>query len=294
MHLAHTYIGIDTVERLALGILYLIHHIVEERRLGAPQLGLLQRHNYRHALHRCRLGMRHDLPAITNFNRKGIPTCDIIICRDYYYLFIVDIGYDLHTLQRHVVHGLHPHRLPNTRGTGIAATIRIVICRLLASGLRAAAKVALGMHHDAVLLAVTHEIRDIEREGVRTAVVAADEATVDIYLRLVIYGTEVELHALALPCRRNLYHALIPHAVDEIGIPYAREFALRCERHRDTLLEALAVIEIAVATRIRQIERKTPFAVQVDPVGSFELRAGILRTRLCAYGCRKQQGRNNN
>ena len=283
MHLAHAYVGVDRIERLALGVLHLIDHIVEEGRLGAPQFGVFQRHHYRHALHGRGLGTRHRLAAVLHHDRQRIAAGDVVICRYDDYMLLVNIGNHLHALQCHGVHSLHPYRLPDARGTGIAATHRIIVRRLLAAGLRTAAQVALGMHHKAVHAAVTHKVGHIERERVRAAVMTAHELAVDIYLRLVIHGAEIEFHALALPLRRYLDLALIPYAVDEIGIAHTRKFAFGSKRHGNTAVEALTVIKIAVTARIRQVERKTPLAVKVDPVGSFELRAGILRTRLRAY-----------
>ena len=105
---------------------------------------------------------------------------------------------------------------------------------------------------------------------------ALHHVAVDVHLRLVVYGAEVEKNLLAVPLRRNGYFTLIPYAVDEIHVLYSRQLALGAERNGNLLVELVGFVQVAFYTGFAEIEVEVPRSVQVHPRGALKLRAGIL------------------
>ena len=248
--LTHAEIGLGAIDRLARGILQLEHHIVKERRFGAPQLGLLDRQrNHRTRRHGRRV-TRHHLAAVENAHRKLVARCIAAHGHLHRHLAAVYVGHVLDARDSARSHGLHPHRLPDARRTRVHALERTVTQRLLARRLHAAAKVALGVHDQRVRSARLDELGNIHRERVRAAEVAVDELAVDVDLRLVIHRAEVQQHVLALPRGGHRDFALVPDAGYELLVADAREFALGSERHRNLAVESAAVFQTALPTRL--------------------------------------------
>ena len=114
---------------------------------------------------------------------------------------------------------------------------------------------------------------------------ATDLLSVDEDGCVVIDGTEVEQDVLACPSSWDIDVALVPNAGDEVGVQHAGEFALRAEGDGYLAVEALAVAEVTLRTSLSEVETIAPSTVQVDPIGTFELRTWVLAARKvrCLY-----------
>ena len=216
MDLAHAEIRRHLVERITIGILEEELYVIEEWRLGAPQLGLL--HGQRHDRSRCHgRRLRSDgLAAVHYVHRKRITTAVAAQRHLERHLVAVDVGGALHARESARRHSLHPYRLPDTCRSGVHALEGAVTQRLLSGRLLAAAQIALGANDQRVHTSRLDKVRNIHRERVRTAEMACHELAVDIYLRLVIYGAEVEQDILTVPRLGHRDLALVPDAGDEL------------------------------------------------------------------------------
>ena len=105
---------------------------------------------------------------------------------------------------------------------------------------------------------------------------AGGENPVDIDLRIVVNSPEIQQNVLSAPRFGNRHLAVIPDAVDEIGVPDPRKGALGTERHRDPALEGGRLFQSPLQPRGGEVERIVPHPVEVHPRRPFELRPGIL------------------
>ena len=150
---------------------------------------------------------------------------------------------------------------------------------MLASGLLSATKRVFHHHDEISTSASLHVLRDVDGEGRACATVAEHLLSVEVERCVVIDGTEVEQDVLASPTSRNVKGALVPEAGDEVGVLHAREAALRAEGNGNLAVEALAFAPTFLGSRLAEVEAVRPSTVQVDPIGTFELRTRVFAAR---------------
>ena len=275
MNLAHSHVRVHHVCNLAFAVLHLIHHIIEEGRRGAPQLGVLDgKHHTGSVMSGNGLGGHH-LFAVLHGNGKGSLGLSIELGLHHDEL-LVNVGGYLGTFQSVLCHGFHPNRLPNTGGAGVHTLEGFVAHVLLAGGLLGCAGVAIGVNHQRVGLAVGDKLCYVNGKGCASAEVASGQLAVNVHLRVVIHRTEVQLHVASGPSLGHGDAALVPDVVDEVLVLHTGKFAFGAEGHGNLSVEALALIEFAFQTGANEIEGIAPLAIQVYPVLSLELRTGIL------------------
>ena len=103
------------------------------------------------------------------------------------------------------------------------------------------------------------------------------KVSIKINLRIIVYGTKMQINVFARPVFGYINHALVPHAIDEVGIFHSRKLAFRAEGHLYTVLQAIAILQIAMGTRFSEIEFVAPLSIQVHPIVSYKLRTRIFR-----------------
>ena len=89
------------------------------------------------------------------------------------------------------------------------------------------------------------------------------ELAVDEHMGLIVNGSEVEHHLLAVPCCRYVERALIPDGVDEVGVLYTRERALRAERYCNLAVERSGLAPALLCPGASEVEGVAPCAVEV-------------------------------
>ena len=119
--------------------------------------------------------------------------------RHHEHLILVDVRNHLGTHQCAGRHWFHPDGLPDARRTGVHALELLQAQVLLAGGLLRRARVAIGMHHERVFLAVGEELRHVNGERRAASEVATGQTAIDVDLGIVVHGTEVQQDVLAEP-----------------------------------------------------------------------------------------------
>ena len=246
------------------------------RVFGTPEVWLLHGQDDGRFVGRGHGACGHALPSVEHFHGERVALTYRAELGPHDELLLVHVGDDDHLLEPLGVHRLHPHRLPDASGAGIDTSVRLEPCALLAARLFAAAQVVHHLHHEAGRLAGCDKLGNVGFERRARAAVAHHAASVDIDGGLIVHGTEVEQDALPFPCLGHRNLALVPDAGDEIRVCYARQFALRAERHGDAALEPLAVFQSAVVAGASEVECVGPCAVEVEPLGALKLWAWIL------------------
>ena len=273
--LAHARIGVHLVQHLPFRVHEPVGDVIKERRLRRPELRPLDRKHGDRAVRSLHRRGRHYLTAVLHRNLQRIAALRPEPGRDDH-LSLVDVRHDLCKEQSSGVHGLHPHRLPDTRGAGVVATVGSILKVLLPGALRRRTHVARGPNDQMVAPAGRNQPRQVDAERRTAPEMAGGENPVDINLRIVIDSPEVQQDVFSAPCLGNRHLAVVPDAVDEIGVPDARKGTLGTERNRDLALERGRLLQSPFQPRRREVERIVPHSVQVHPRRPFELRAGIL------------------
>ena len=127
-----------------------------------------------------------------------------------------------------------------------------------------------------LVFAFLHQGADIKGEGDVAALVGTGQLTVDIGEALVIHSAEVENGSAGCLLGGKIDGALVPHAVDEVGVSHAGQFALGAEGDGDGAAEGSAhSLEIPGLSAFALVDFKGPLAVEVHPAVSLELRLGM-------------------
>ena len=174
--------------------------------------------------------------------------------------------------------GFQPDGLPDARHARIAAADGLVAAALLAFRLRATARVVEDTDDQISLLAKLHERRDVKLERRRTAVVDADGFAVDIRFAFIVRRAEMQDGEPPCPVCGNGNFTMVEHRQNKILMLHAGQFALRAERDVDLAVEACAFLQAAFAAGQAEIKFIRPFAVQIDPIQPFKLRAWVFGT----------------
>ena len=80
----------------------------------------------------------------------------------------------------------------------------------------------------------------------------AYQLSVDIDMGFIIYCAEVEEDFLSVPCGRDIDAALIPNAVDEVGVLNAGERTFGAERYENLSVESLLVLPVLFLSSLQQ------------------------------------------
>ena len=174
----------------------LVHHpvaarhpdpeVVEERRIGAPELHVL-RHVEADLAVRVALRFRHRLPAVESLK---LDLLQLLRRLDRHAEpALAHMGDQLHARRRELVNGLQPHRLPDAAARRVPVPLRLVA--LLADGLRAVVRRVVH-RDDQLVVAVLQVRRHVERERIVSAFVSALSLAVQIDVALPVDGVEVE------------------------------------------------------------------------------------------------------
>ena len=273
--LAHARIGVHLVEHLPFRIHDPVGDVVEKRRLRRPEFRTFDgKHGDRTVRGPHRRG-GHDLAALLHRDMQRVAALRPEAGRDDQ-LPLVDVRHHVRREQPRRVHGLHPHRLPDTRGAGVVAAVGGVLQILFAGALRRRAHVARGSHDQMVALSGRDQTGQIDAERRTAPDMAGGENAIDIDLRIVVDGPEIQQNVLSAPRFGHRHLAVVPDAVDEIGVPDAREGALGTERHRDPALESGRLLQSPFQSRPGEVERIVPHPVEIHPRRPFELRPRVL------------------
>ena len=176
------------------------------------------------------------------------------------------------------MNGFQPNGLPDARHTRIAATRGFVTAALLAFRLSAAARIVEDTNNQICLFAELHKRRDVEFERRRTTIMDADGLAVDVRFAFIVRRAKMQNGEPPCPVGRNRDLAMVEHRQDEILMLHSGQFALRAERNIDLAVEACAFLQAAFATGQAEIKLIRPFAVQIDPIHAFKLRAWVFGT----------------
>ena len=175
--------------------------------------------------------------------------------------------------QRNLGNRLDPDGLPDAGRAGVEAAVRRIRLRLLAARLGRFPVVA-RPDDDRERVAAGDGLQG-RGEGREAATVPDDLHAVHPDGRIIIHRPEVQQDVAASPLRRHLDRLAIPDGRHEVGMPQPGQRRLGAERDRD-LVGKVAAHEVTRVSAVSVVDLKLPFAVQAQPVGADELRAGVL------------------
>ena len=192
--LAHAEVALHLV-LLAAAVVHRDVQVVEERVVGAPQVGV--RDGQRHVFAHLGLACGHHFLLVHHFHaevrgQRGVAAG----LHAHLHLALVHVGHDGQVVYVGVVHRLHPYRLPDAAHAGVHDAARRE--RLLAAGVAAVVRRVIYLHLQSVLSGAVHQCRNVEREGVVAAFVLAGLLAVHRHHALPVHGLEVQQHPLAL------------------------------------------------------------------------------------------------
>ncbi|GAA3718615.1 hypothetical protein GCM10022204_43350 [Microlunatus aurantiacus] len=93
---------------------------------------------------------------------------------------------------------------------------------------------------------------------------------------VVVDGAEVQDGSTGPPPRGHFDRAAVPDRLEEVGVPDPRSLTLGGERDKD-LVGELTGAQTAFESAVGGVDLELPAAVEVDSVGSEELRTRVLR-----------------
>ena len=105
----------------------------------------------------------------------------------------------------------------------------------------------------------------------------ADGFAVDKNLCFVAYGFKIETESVTAELFRFKFSS-VPAGGDEVLVPDSRKSALRTEGNFYFIIKPFLFKNVALFSRLSEIEIKFPFAAEIFPVFSFKLRTGICRS----------------
>ena len=187
--------------------------------------------------------------------------------------FVIHIRRAFQTVNANFRHRLQPDRLPDAGSRGVKNPVRFE--RLFAARLIAFRGIG---HTDGNLLRAlpNQGVRDVEREGVVPSLMLSDGMTVHPHLAMPVHRPEMQSDLLSAPRFRRRKSSAIPElaVVVELGHHAGKRgfhgkgdqnFSRRRRRR--------------IRGRVRG-DRVIPKAVQIQPIRSRQLRAGIFRVNM--------------
>ena len=274
--LSHAEIALDGIDSFAV-FLHGEYKVIESRALGAPELRI-GHGKMRVELH---LAGIYLLAAERNLSLYRAAVKSLAGAGDDY-LARVDIGGQAHAGDMALSHGLKPHGLPDSGGSGIPEADGFE--NLLAAILPALVGRVIDLDNKLVF-AVDKFVCYIKRERAIAAGMSADRDTVDKHLALPIDSAEMQNAALIIKAAVESEPLSVPKAL--VGLKRALnagELALDGER-QDYL--AAEIFRASVARRGYLI---IALAVEAHPILAHKLWAGILRKRTVFVHIVKESG----
>ena len=185
----------------------------------------------------------------------------------------VDVRNDVKPADRRIWNRFQPNGLPNAGDGRVPDAAGIE--HLLAARLRPLVDRIPDAHHDLLGLSRFEGLGDVEGERVVAAPVRTDLVPVDPDRGIPIDGAEVQQNPLTLPVGRKRELAAVPEpTVGPDRLHHAGERRLDGERHQNLPIEGFDLLFVSRTNRV------FPKAVQVMPVLSDHLRAGIFSQRI--------------
>ena len=189
----------------------------------------------------------------------------------------VEVRGNPHATDKAPGHGLKPHRLPDTAGAGVEDAFRFRLPVLLAARDEAVRRGVGGSHHQSVVPAF-EKMGNLKMERNVSALMVSGLFTVDPNLGAVVHRTKMEKNPFPPPATRRPKAAPVPHDIVKVRLPDAAQFALKSERHDDSLRKPpLTAIPALAEAGIGVVPLELPLAVQIQPVCAHELGTGIFR-----------------
>ncbi len=164
---------------------------------------------------------------------------------------------------------LEPHRFVYARGLHVPAPEILVFPTLFAAHLHRMVGVRTANRKHVLVLGEI--VRNIERKPFVRAFMLARKHSVYVNTRLIVRALEMQQRAFALFARNG---ARVPHAIMRSRVGNAAEFCFVTERHAN-FKRQFAAKRVALFHAFSETE--FPFAVQVLPIRTNELRTGIFR-----------------
>ena len=177
------------------------------------------------------------------------------------------------------IYCLHPNGLPDTGGSGVEATVRMVERALLTGGLLMLTQMVDGTQRD-IVIAFCQLIGDVKAEGGVSTAMRAYVLTVHVKLRLVVYCAEMQNNTLACPRCGNFNILAIPDTVHKIGVTDTGKLALGTIRNGDLTVQRVALIELETFAVFGIIDLKIPLTVETDPILTDKLRSGVFFSQI--------------
>ena len=275
--LAHREVALDRVD-LPAAALDGEREVVEEGVGGRPRAHVRDRERDGRALRGGDVALRDDLAAGAHDGAEAVARRDGEEARLEHDLARVEVRG--RAARGEALRGdrLGPDRLPDAGDARVVAAGREEAVALLAVALQERAHVVVRVDDENLLCAGLRQIRDVERERRRAAVVRAGVPAVEPDLREEVNAAEAKEDPPAGPRLRERHLAAIPDVLHEVDVRDAGEFRLRAERHDDLAVEELLLLDDAALARgAGAVDAEVPGAVEVQPRAfAAELHAGIL------------------
>lgn len=274
--LSHAEIALDSIDSFAV-FLHGEYKVIESRALGAPEFRI-GHGKMRVELH---LAGIYLLAAERNLSLYRAAVKSLAGAGDDY-LARVDIGGQAHAGDMALSHGLKPHGLPDSGGSGIPEADGFE--NLFAAVLPALVGRVIDLDNKFVF-AVDKFVGYIKRERAIAAGMSADGDAVDKHLALPIDSAEMQNAALIIKAAVESEPLSVPKALVWLKRALnAGKLALDGER-QDYL--AAEIFRAGVARRGYLI---IALAVEAHPILAHKLRAGILRKRTVSVHIVKESG----
>ena len=179
VNLPHPGITADDIHDLIRRVGHFQDNVVQERLLWRPGYGFFNIQDERRAVQCRTFGLIDRLPASLHTGAEGLATFKSVKTRGNHKPFAIQIRYDLDVLQPMFIDGLHPNRLPYSRGASIMATARLEVPALLTGWLFVGPQVVGHAQNHVVRIADLDEPGDIETERYRASEVHPHRFAVD-------------------------------------------------------------------------------------------------------------------
>ena len=154
----------------------------------------------------------------------------------------------------------------------------MIMHALLAYGLLSRAGVVDGTNSDGIL-ALHKRVSNIEGEGHIATDMLAHVLAVDPNLGNIVAGTDMQDGTSSvLPALGERQLLAVPYAITEILVANARKLTFTAEGDGNGFGKFCAVLVASLLTAFAAVGLVFPYAVEIDPLISHELRAGIFGT----------------
>src|SRR5689334_6656150 len=115
----------------------------------------------------------------------------------------------------------------------------------------------------------------------------ASRRAVNPYGRLVIACADIQDDAFALinPACGQYELTSVPDRCHEVFLANTRKITLRAEGHQDFPTEVFGQIQFSCFAGLARVYFKIPFAVEIDPIGSYKLWPGYSGRGIDVVSC---------